>query len=114
LPRVAEQTRTRRQPLALQRVLLFLCAILAAGACMGLLFLKSQVLVTQRSINKIQTEITQLERSNSEMSAQVTSAQNINVIMDRARQLGMNTPKQDQVLYVALGDAERTSISAKQ
>ena len=110
LPRVTH----RPQPLALQRVLLFTAAVLVAATCIGLLYMKAQVSVTQRSINKIQVELTQLERTNSELSAQMASAQNINVIMDRAQELGMDMPKQDQVLYVSLGDAQgRTDMSAK-
>lgn len=104
----------RSQPLALQRALLFLCAIVAAAACMGLLFMKSQVLETQRDINKIQKGITDLQRANSEVSAQVTAAQNIGDIMDRAQKMGMKAPKQSQVLYVTLGDnAIRADMSAK-
>jgi cell division protein FtsL len=104
----------RSQPLALQRALLFLCAIVAAAACMGLLFMKSQVLETQRDINKLQKGITDLQRANSEVSAQVTAAQNIGDIMDRAQKMGMKAPNQSQVLYVSLGDNTiRADMSAK-
>ena len=116
IPRTTGQTRPaarRNQPLALQRAVLFLCAILAAAACMGLLYMKSQVLETQREINKIQKDITSLQRANSEISAQVTAAQNIGDIMERAQKLGMKAPKQSQVFYVTLGDTVRADMSAK-
>ena len=108
-PRVAQRT----QPVALQRVLLFAAAVLVAAACIGLLFLKAQVAATQRSINETQKNLTKLERANSELSAQMAAAENINLIMDRAQELGMGTPKQSQVLYVSLGSLGRTDISAK-
>ena len=100
LPRTA----ARARPVAAQRVALFMAAILATAACIGLLYMKAQVSVTQRSINHMQMDIAAAERLNSGLAEQVSEAQNINIVMEKASKLGMGNPKNDQVLYVALAE----------
>ena len=97
------QQRRNAAALVMRRTVALLGAVMVAAVCVGLLYVKSQVYHAQLDVNKLLVNIDEAERQNSSLNEQYNEAVNINVIMDRAEDLGMDYPDPKNVLYVNVG-----------
>jgi cell division protein FtsL len=100
--RAAVKKAADRRAVMARRVLVMFVAVLAAGVCIGLLYVKAQIYMAQRDINTTQAAIHTADKLNSVLQEQYSEAMDVNKLMDRAKLLGMGYPTGDQVLYVDL------------
>lgn len=85
-----------------RRAVLLLAALIVAAICIGMVYVKAQVFMTQRHVNETRNAIIEAKQQHSVLSEQYNQATNLNTIMDKAGRLGMGYPSAEQILYVSV------------
>ena len=112
--RVEELRRRRAQDLAKKRKELqkkqqlklksisILLAVAVSVLFGGIIYRYASISETNSQINKLKTQLATETNKVSELNMEYTMAQNLDTIRDKAKQLGMDFPNSDQIVYFDL------------
>ncbi len=101
--RVQVRTKSRPRHLAVSaRGMLVMVIVSSLLFCVlvGLIYIKYLIADTQLNINTITEQIHESSNEQTRLEERLDRAKSIQVIMDRAAELGMSQPTEGQILYV--------------
>ncbi len=92
------------------RVKIFVAVVLVFGICAGLVTRYAQLAVLNTEINSLDAELKKEQANLETLELQKTYATNLSEIEKNAQtKLGMDFPKQDQVIYIQLQQGNDTA-----
>lgn len=115
--RISEQKRRRRRAARRNReralkmnagyvAFLSVCVMAAALTCSAYVKLQSDLTIRQRSIYKLESEISSLRMDNDAAYKRITAAVNLKAIRKQAKKLGMKYPSKNQVIYYTIDNSD--------
>jgi len=104
---------TDTENLARRWILFFILLTLltAAAGSIGVIWIKQQISVTAYENKKLERNLVDLQRVNSDLNAQVARLHTPNYLLARMRgmQLSLVPPSRDQLVWMDTGEMERTA-----
>lgn len=115
--RISEQKRRRRRAARRNReralkmnagyvAFLSVCVMVVAIVSAAYVDLQSDLIIRQRAIEKLESEISTLKLENDAAYKRVTASIDLKEIKKQARKLGMKYPSEDQIVHYTIDNAD--------
>lgn len=115
--RISEQKRRRRRAARRNReralkmnagyvAFLSVCVMAVAMAAAAYVDLQSDLIIRQRGIEKLESEISSLKLENDAAYKRITASIDLKEIKKQARKLGMKYPSEEQIVHFSIDNAD--------